>query len=96
MAGEKLTKDNPSIANLNDKHRPTKLAEMYCELYDNEWTDGLECLLESGYSDEEGIDTLYKTLLVSRFSSFNLVYSLALLQSTPPPTHTQNNNKKKY
>lgn len=39
---ERLRKDNPSITDLSDANRPTKLAEKYTELYDNEWTDGLE------------------------------------------------------
>ncbi|XP_052791691.1 uncharacterized protein LOC128225831 isoform X2 [Mya arenaria] len=34
----KLRDNNPNIADLNDPYRPTKLAEMFSELYDNEWT----------------------------------------------------------
>ncbi|XP_052219003.1 uncharacterized protein LOC127836417 isoform X3 [Dreissena polymorpha] len=35
----KLLANNPNIADLSDQFRPTKLAEMFSELYDNEWTD---------------------------------------------------------
>ncbi|XP_060583074.1 uncharacterized protein LOC132739389 isoform X2 [Ruditapes philippinarum] len=34
----RLRDNNPNIADLNDQCRPTKLAEMFSELYDNEWT----------------------------------------------------------
>ncbi|KAL4230296.1 hypothetical protein ACF0H5_010680 [Mactra antiquata] len=40
----KLRDNNPNIADLNDQCRPTKLAEMYSELYDNEWTDAYSIL----------------------------------------------------
>lgn len=65
MAGEKLSEDNPAIADLSDSHRPTKLGEMYSELYDNEWTDAFEALTHSGYSDFETTETLKITLIVS-------------------------------
>ena len=42
LAGAKLTVDNPNIADLSDEKRPTKLAEEFAELYDNEWTDAFE------------------------------------------------------
>ena len=42
MAGTKLTYNNPNIADLSDEKRPTKLAEEFSELYDNEWTDAFE------------------------------------------------------
>lgn len=61
---EKLTAGNPAIADLSDKNRPTKLAEFYTELYDNEWTDALESLGEKGHNDLEAIVTLKETLLV--------------------------------
>lgn len=65
MAGEKLRENNPAVADLSDCHRPTKLGEMYSELYDNEWTDAFEALTDSGYSDFETIETLKITLMVS-------------------------------
>ncbi|XP_052277961.1 uncharacterized protein LOC127876660 isoform X5 [Dreissena polymorpha] len=62
VVGEKLMKDNPNITDLSDKNRPTKLGEMYTELYDNEWTDAYEALTQSGYRDREAIETLFETL----------------------------------
>ena len=46
--GSKLNDRNPNIADLSDSNRPTKLAEKYNELYDNEWTDALEELDSMG------------------------------------------------
>ncbi|CAC5392364.1 unnamed protein product [Mytilus coruscus] len=42
VAGEKLTKGNPSITDLGDPNRPMKISEKYGELYDNEWTDAMD------------------------------------------------------
>lgn len=42
LAGDNLTYNNPNIADLSDKKRPTKLAEEFSELYDNEWTEAFE------------------------------------------------------
>ena len=42
MAGDKLTKGNPAITDLEYPDRPIKIAEKYVELYDNEWTDAVE------------------------------------------------------
>lgn len=39
LTAEKLTANNPNIADLSDPNRPTKLVEMMSELYDNEWTN---------------------------------------------------------
>ena len=50
--GERLTDNNPNIADLNDRNRPTKLAERYVELYDNQWTDAFDVLIKE-YEDEE-------------------------------------------
>ncbi|XP_060566872.1 uncharacterized protein LOC132725706 [Ruditapes philippinarum] len=51
VASAKLTDGNPNIADLSDKNRPTKLAEQYSELYDNEWTDAFG-VLKGGNSEE--------------------------------------------
>ncbi|XP_052277632.1 uncharacterized protein LOC127876414 isoform X2 [Dreissena polymorpha] len=44
LASASLTHNNPNIADLSDPNRPTKLAEAFSELYDNEWTDAFETL----------------------------------------------------
>ncbi|XP_053399691.1 uncharacterized protein LOC123558454 [Mercenaria mercenaria] len=48
LAGSKLTDGNANIADLSDENRPTKLAEQYAELYDNEWTDAFTVLTADG------------------------------------------------
>lgn len=82
IAGEKLTKGNPSITDLGDPNRPMKISEMYGELYDNEWTDCMECTdvikpqfeaLEHSELEEIIIHHLYRLLLVS--------YSTSLVQT---------------
>lgn len=56
VAGEKLTDGNPNITDLSDVNRPTKLAEQFRELYDNEWTCAYEELQKNpGMKDEEEI-----------------------------------------
>lgn len=42
IAGEKLSKGNPSITDLGDPNRPTKLGEKWSSLYTDEWTDAFE------------------------------------------------------
>ncbi|XP_060589659.1 uncharacterized protein LOC132744884 [Ruditapes philippinarum] len=51
VAGANLTYNNPNIADLSDEKRPTKLAEEFSELYDNEWTDVFE---ELDFETEKG------------------------------------------
>ena len=53
--GERLTDGNPDIADLSDKNRPTKIAEQYCELYDNAWTDAFETLNQTYRDDEKHV-----------------------------------------
>ena len=50
--GQRLTDNNPNITDLSDKNRPTKLADRYSELYDNEWADAFEDL-NAIYNDEQ-------------------------------------------
>ncbi|XP_052792335.1 uncharacterized protein LOC128226486 [Mya arenaria] len=62
LAGQRLTDGNPNIADLSDHNRPTKLGEMYSELYDNEWTDAFDGLIRAGYDEFDTIKTLELTL----------------------------------
>ncbi|XP_053394462.1 uncharacterized protein LOC128555630 isoform X2 [Mercenaria mercenaria] len=41
-ASIKMRQNNPDIADLSDTNRPTKIAERFSELYDNEWTEAFE------------------------------------------------------
>lgn len=68
LAGNKMTEGNPNIANLGDPNRPTKIAEVYSEIYDNEWTDTLDCCLKKlgkEYSEDDALQALNKTLIVN-------------------------------
>lgn len=65
MVGAKLTDDNPSITDLSDANRPTKLSEKYSELYDNEWTDAYEVLEGEMSSDKEVVRSLLEMLQVT-------------------------------
>lgn len=56
-------------------YRPTKLAEMYNELYDNEWTDAFEVLAGDNRSEEESLELLKLTLLVIRYIKFLVLSS---------------------
>ena len=58
--GQKLTDNNPNIADLSDRNRPTKLAERYTELYDNQWTDAFEII--NNNNDNETIGLLLHLL----------------------------------
>lgn len=52
-----LRDNNPNIVDLSDQCRPTKLAEMFAELYDNEWTNAFS-LLEESVGEEHAIVVL--------------------------------------
>ncbi|XP_052078758.1 myosin-3-like [Mytilus californianus] len=52
VAGAKLMAGNTSIADLGDKYRPTRIAELYSELYDNEWTEAVDVLVSKKWSED--------------------------------------------
>ena len=64
--GQKLTDNNPNIADLSDMNRPTKLAERYTELYDNQWTDAFEII---NNNNDNGTIGLLLHLLKARMLS---------------------------
>lgn len=60
FASQQLTAGNPNIADLSDKHRPTKIGEFYSELYDNEWSEAFEVIKPLVYPNAtEDPDTEY-------------------------------------
>ena len=67
MMGSQMKEGNPYIADLSDKNRPTKIADTYSELYDNEWTDAFDELQKSAYGkdDKDIARQLYDMLMVS-------------------------------
>lgn len=66
-----MSDNNTDIADLGDTNRPTKIAERYHELYDNQWTDAFEItvkyLKDKGIqnTEDQAIKTLLHILLVS-------------------------------
>ncbi|XP_053382816.1 golgin subfamily A member 6-like protein 26 [Mercenaria mercenaria] len=60
--GNMLTDNNPNIADLSDKNRPTKLSERYAELYDNQWTDAFDILEKRFHTEENAIAALLHML----------------------------------
>ncbi|XP_052243025.1 paramyosin-like isoform X2 [Dreissena polymorpha] len=67
LMGQRLTDNNPNITDLSDKNRPTKLAERYSELYDNEWTDAFEDL-NAIYNDEQKTIAMLTVILTEAAS----------------------------
>lgn len=67
---DKLSDNNPDIADLSDENRPTKIGEKYQELYDNQWTDAFEvaenCFTNS--DEKTRISVLRKLLMVWFFN----------------------------
>lgn len=51
-ASRSLMHNNPNIADLSDKNRPTKVGERFEQLFDNEWSDAHETL-KSTHSERE-------------------------------------------
>lgn len=62
-AGDKLRENNPNFSDLSDPYRPTKLSEMFSELYDNQWTDAME-ILEADRQEKRAVETLLNILMV--------------------------------
>ncbi|XP_060584758.1 uncharacterized protein LOC132740788, partial [Ruditapes philippinarum] len=58
QASHALRLNNPDIADLSDANRPTKIAEKFSELYDNEWTEAFESLSKTESSEKRNIETL--------------------------------------
>ncbi|KAK3100675.1 hypothetical protein FSP39_023643 [Pinctada imbricata] len=53
FASNQLTEGNPNIADLSDAHRPTKVGEMFGQLYDDEWSEAFEALKPPQEGEEE-------------------------------------------
>ncbi|XP_062601177.1 uncharacterized protein LOC134262871 [Saccostrea cucullata] len=63
FASQQLTEGNPNIADLSDTHRPTRLGEMYSQLFDDEWSEAFEALKPTTKEDEDEIYPNTLTLL---------------------------------
>ena len=75
LSSEKLTINNPSIADLSDPCRPSKLVEMMSELFDNEWTDAFTALKALGKDDQKSVKILLDTFMVCVYDT---PYSLSV------------------
>ncbi|KAK3582922.1 hypothetical protein CHS0354_009729 [Potamilus streckersoni] len=64
LAGDTLTHNNSNIANLGDLYRPSILSDIYCELYDNEWTDAFQELTDHGLAEKDAVEMLLNILLM--------------------------------
>ena len=62
FASQQLTEGNPNIADLSDIHRPTRLGEMYSQLFDDEWSDAFEAL-KPNIEEKDDEDELYPNIL---------------------------------
>lgn len=63
-ASRSLMHNNPNIADLSDKNRPTKIGERFEQLFDNEWSDAHE-ILKSTISEREIYIILIEVVKVS-------------------------------
>ncbi|XP_053406450.1 uncharacterized protein LOC123547839 [Mercenaria mercenaria] len=64
MASDRLTDNNPNIADLSDENRAIKVGEKFSELYSNEWSDAFEDLTEKcDRKESQAIQTLLDILL---------------------------------
>ena len=65
FASQQLTEENPNNSDLSDSHRPTRLGEMYSQLFDDEWSEALEALKPNIKKEEEvdDEDELYPNIL---------------------------------
>ena len=64
VASNKLKEGNADITDLSDKFRPTKLSEMFGEMYDNEWSYAFEALKTDDNDDDDVVTELVKLLEV--------------------------------
>lgn len=68
--GDKLTDNNPNVADLSDKNRPVKLAERFGELYDNQWTDAYDVIEKYFGTEERTLGELLNILQVQLVWTF--------------------------
>lgn len=74
LMGNRLTDNNPNIADLSDNNRPTKIAERFTELYDNQWSDAFEYINTYFQSETKTIEILLCILKVI-FIAFHFNYN---------------------
>ncbi|XP_052811629.1 uncharacterized protein LOC128239165 isoform X4 [Mya arenaria] len=63
VVGVQKAAGDPNISELSDENRPTKLAENFSEIYDNEWTDAYEDAENEGLDERKAIQKLLGILM---------------------------------
>ena len=97
LMGNRLTDNNADIADLSDANRPTKLAEQYSELYDNQWTEAFIWLTEySKLRDRDAVNLLLHALSVLLTTLFKIVPSHRLGQLSTYANHSVNSKKSNF
>ncbi|XP_078326225.1 uncharacterized protein LOC111125624 isoform X2 [Crassostrea virginica] len=84
FASQQLTEGNPNIADLSDIHRPTRLGEMYSQLFDDEWSEAFEALkpnMKKG-EEEDDEDELYPNILTLLHSILEESFTFCKEKST--------------
>ena len=71
QAGQALMHKNPDIADLSDDNRPTKIAERFSQLYDDQWTDAYDALMKDGQTERDVIRILLNIVHV-RINGYSL------------------------
>ena len=67
LASQLLKPGNPDIADISDRNRPTRLAEDFKNLYDDEWTDAFEYMTEEcKWTENKATSLLYDLLQVQQ------------------------------
>ncbi|KAH3737822.1 uncharacterized protein LOC127850501 isoform X1 [Dreissena polymorpha] len=65
LMSAKIYDNNPAIADLSDPYRPTKLADQFSSLYDNEWTDAFDVLQNLNCSEQQTVQILLDLVMES-------------------------------
>jgi hypothetical protein len=86
--GNSLTDNNPNITDLSDRNRPTRLAEKYAELYDNQWTDAFDVLEKIYQKEEYVIETILHILEVIKEYLSNMSEYILYIVNLPFIYHT--------
>lgn len=62
LAGDKMAADNPDLTDLSDPYRPTKLVELFKQVYDDDWSHAFEDLERTRLPERKIIGILEKIL----------------------------------
>lgn len=90
LVSVRLRDNNPNITDLGDKYRPTKLAEMFSELYDNEWTDAFSLMEKRCTADINIIMFLLDIVMVTFY--VELKYKLYFSNNRKENFNSKNEN----